>query len=315
MKRLIYLLCIVGILTAHSALAACSASSSSTSFGSLSSFSLASSSQIVESGTGFTCSGSVLSLLGTNTVTATFSSSANGSGTTPRLYNSGTGGYIPYTLCGDSACSSTYSIGGAKTWSSTSLLGLLGLFNSSDGTLPLYFKTTSGVNVPAGTYTDTLTLNWRYNICTLGLLGLCASDSGVATSTIMVTMIVTNDCAINSAPDINFGSAALPADFSHVSASLAIRCTANASYKVNLTSSNTPSGDWRRMAATTSSGTAYLQYQLLQSNGVVWTDSNPLSVTGTGNAQTVSYTALVNPSQTNQPVGNYSDTVTVTVTY
>ncbi|MFQ9621489.1 MAG: spore coat protein U domain-containing protein [Enterobacteriaceae bacterium] len=55
------------------------------------------------------------------------------------------------------------------SWSRTTLLELLGLFNSSDGTMPLYFRTTPGANVPAGTYTDVLTITWVYRFCYVGL--------------------------------------------------------------------------------------------------------------------------------------------------
>lgn len=315
MKRIMTSVLLLLCSWSSSVLADCTASSSSTSFGSISSFSVASTSQVVTSGTGFSCSGSLLSLLSTNTVTATVTSSANASGTTPRMYNSTSGSYVPYTICGDSACSTTYSVGGSKTWSSTTLLGLLGLFNASDGSLPLYMKTTSGVNVPAGTYTDTLTLNWNYSICFVGLLGLCVYTTGTGTSTITLTLIVTNDCAIDSAPDVAFGSAALPSSFSSVSSLLGIRCTLNAAYSVNLTSSNATSGDWRQMSATTTSGTSLLQYQLYQSDGTAWTASQNLSKTGSGATQSINYTAKINPDQTNQPAGSYSDTVTVTISY
>ena len=311
MRRMLMALIVLLSGWSGSLWAACTASSSSTDFGSVSSFTLASTAQVVETGTGFTCSGSALSLLSTNPVTGTLSSSANASGTSPQDYNSSTGSYIPYTICGDSACSTTYSIGSSKTWSSTSLLGLLGLFNASDGSLPLYLKSTAGVNVPAGTYTDTLTLNWSYSICFVGVLGICAYTTGTATSTIQIQFEVTNDCAIDSAPDLDFGSASLPASFSSVSSALAIRCTLNAAYSVNLASSNATSGDWRQM----SNGSSLLQYQLYQSDGTAWTPSNDLSETGTGIAQSINYSAKVNPDQTNQPAGSYSDTVTVTVTY
>jgi Uncharacterized secreted protein len=311
MKRVLVALIVLLSGWSGSLWAACTASSSSTDFGSVSSFTLASTAQVVETGTGFTCSGSALSLLSTNTVTGTISSSANASGTSPQAYNSSTGSYIPYTICGDSACSTTYSIGSSKTWSSTSLLGLLGLFNASDGSLPLYLKSTAGVNVPAGTYTDTITLNWSYSICFVGVLGICAYTTGTATSTIQIQFEVTNDCAIDSAPDLDFGSASLPASFSSVSSALAIRCTLNAAYSVNLASSNATNGDWRQM----SNGSSLLQYQLYQADGTAWTPSNDLSETGTGVAQSINYSAKVNPDQTNQPAGSYSDTVTVTVTY
>lgn len=311
MRRMLIVLTVLLSGWSGSLWAACTASSSSTDFGSVSSFTLARTSQVVETGTGFTCAGSALSLLSTNTVTATISSSANASGTSPQAYNSRTGSYIPYTICGDSACSITYSVGSSKTWRSTSLLGLLGLFNSSDGSLPLYLKSTAGVNVPAGTYTDTITLNWSYRICFVGVLGICAYITGTATSTIQIQFEVTNDCAIDSAPDLDFGIASLPASFSSVSSALVIRCTLNAAYSVNFGSSNATSGDWRQM----SNGSSLLQYQLYQPDGTAWTSSNDLSETGTGVAQSINYSAKVNPDQTNQPAGNYSDTVTVTVTY
>ena len=164
MRRILVALIVILSGWSGSLWAACTASSSSTDFGSVSSFTLASTAQVVETGTGFTCSGSALSLLSTNTVTGTISSSSHASGTTPQAYNSSTGSSIPYTICGDSACSTTYSIGSSKTWSSTSLLGLLGLFNSSDGSLPLSPNSTSCVLVPAGPYTVTLMLNSNYTI-------------------------------------------------------------------------------------------------------------------------------------------------------
>lgn len=289
----------------------CTAGSSSTSFGSLSSFTLASSPQQVESGSGFFCTGGLLTLLSTNTVTATISSSANASGMTPRLYNSSSNSYVPYSICSDSACSAIHNIGTSKTWSATTLVGLLGLFNAIDGSLPLYMRTPAGVNVTAGTYTDTLTLTWKYRICFVGVLGECVYTTGTGTSTVLLTLEVQNDCAIDSAPDIDFGRASLPASFATVSSALGIRCTRNAAYKVALTSATPGSGDWRQM----SNGSARLQYQLYQPDGTVWTAGHRLSATGTGNTQRINYTAQVNPDQDNQPAGIYRDTVTVTVTY
>lgn len=230
---LVLLFCLAGCPAAQ---AACTSSSSSGSFGTFSSFAVNSTAQNVQTSSGFTCSGSALSLLSTNTATATLSTSANAAAGVPRLYNAASGAYIPYTVCTDSGCSSTLTTGSSYTWSSTTLLGLLGLFNASDGTLPLYLKSTPGVNVPAGTYTDTLTLNWSYHICFVGLLGLCVYTDGTGTSVIQLSMIVQNDCAIDAAPDVDFGSAALPSEFSRLSSALGIRCTLNAAYTVDLSS-------------------------------------------------------------------------------
>ncbi|WP_244913741.1 Csu type fimbrial protein [Pantoea coffeiphila] len=301
------------LLSSGLSYAACSASSSTSTFGGISAFTFASSAQTITTGSGFACtSGSLVSLLAENTVTATISSSQHPVGTSPQLY-SATGASIPYSLCKDAACGTTYNVGSTITWTERSLLGLLGLFNAPDSTLPLYLRSSAGINIPAGVYTDTLLINWHYSICFLGVLGLCAYTTGDATSTITVTVTVINDCYIDSAPDVEFASAALPSEFKTVSSALSVRCTLNASYSVNLASATPTSGDWRQMVSTT--GNNYLQYQLYQAGGTAWTSTNNLSQTGSGTSQTINYTATINPTQASPPAGTYSDVVTVTVTY
>lgn len=295
--------------------AACTSSSSSSSFGTISSFTLASSPPTLESGSGFVCSGSLLSLLSTNTVTAQIASTTNASGTTPRLYNAQSGSYVPYTLCKDSGCSSTYNIGDSIGWSSTTLIGLLGLFNASDGSLPIYLRTASGVNVPAGTYIDTITLNWTYHICFIGVAGLCIYTDGTGTSTINVTLIVSNDCYIDNAPNVNFGTAALPSEFQTIRSALSVRCTRNATYSVNLASTNPIVNSWRQMQASVGGNNYQLQYQLYKPDGSLWNDNNNYTAIGNGASQSINYTATINPAQPNQPAGSYSEVVTVTVTY
>lgn len=61
--------------------------------------------------------------------------------------------------------------------------------------------------------------------------------------------------------------------------------------------------------------TAWLQYQFYQPNGSAWTENNNLSVTGSGAAQPANYILKINPTQSNQPAGTYTDTVLVTVSY
>ena len=303
------------LLVAHMCQASCSSSSSSGSFGTLSSFTLASTAQTIETGSGFTCAeDSVLKLLSSDTITATLASSAGESGDTPNMTSS-SGATIPYSICSASSCDETYAIGDTITWTPTTILGLLGLFDATDGTLPLYMHTSAGLNVPAGTYTDTLTINWNYSVCVIGVLGICVYTTGSSTSTVTLTAIITNDCTIEEAPDVSFGSEALPADFASVASALTIVCTKNAAYTVKLDSSNPVSGDWRQMSSTIDGSTYYLLYQLYQSDGTAWTSDNDQSETGTGENQTVNYTATVDSSQSNQPAGSYTDTVTVTVTY
>ncbi|WP_332460113.1 spore coat protein U domain-containing protein, partial [Pectobacterium atrosepticum] len=56
------------------------------------------------SGSGFRCTGSILSLASTNTITATIQSDSNPSGTTMRMRRGTSTDYVPYNLCMDSGC-------------------------------------------------------------------------------------------------------------------------------------------------------------------------------------------------------------------
>ena len=308
------LLLLLGLTS--NALAACSIKTSAPVIGPVDSFALNSAPQGVMAGAGFYCTPELVALNSTNTLSATLSS-ANKSNGIPRLLN-GAGDAIPYSVCSDASCSPAYLDGGVISWSRTTLLELLGLFNSSDGTMPLYFRTTPGANVPAGTYTDVLTITWVYRFCYVGLdllgIKICIPNNGTLTSTVNVSVKVTNVCYIDSAPDVEFTSAALPSGFSNYSGQLAIRCTKNAAYTINLTSTNASVGDWRQMSQPIANQpTAWLQYQFYQPNGSAWTENNNLSVAGSGAAQPANYTLKINPTQSNQPAGTYTDTVVISV--
>lgn len=292
--------------------AACTAASGSASFGSISSLALETTPQSVTVTNTFGCTGlsALFELAPDNLLNATFLTSANASGNTPRLYNAITGTYVPYSICNNTTCSSNYTLGSTINWYGNALTALL---NSSTANLPITLVTSSAVNVPAGVYTDTLTLRWNYNICT-GVFPLCNYTNGTPTTSIAVTLIVLNDCHIVSTPDVNFGSAGLPSQFNTVTSDVNVRCTLNANYGVTLISNNSSDGDWRQLTSSGSSGTHYLQYQVRDAQGnVITTDSQ--SFVGSGTPQSIPYTYVVNPNQTLQPAGTYTDTIIVTVSY
>ncbi|WEF10828.1 spore coat U domain-containing protein [Pectobacterium actinidiae] len=270
--------------------------------------------QIVTSGSGFRCTGSLLSLAGTNTITVTILADSNPSGTAMRMRRGTSTDYVPYSLCIDSGCGTLYEIGSTYTWSQTTFLGILGLFNSADGSIPIYIRTSIGNNVSAGTYTDTVTIKWDYRLCSLGLFGACIYEEGSTTSTLNITMNITNDCQITSAPNISFGTAAFPADFAAVNNSLGVRCTLLGAYTVKLVSTHPDDANWRRMTATVGGTPYYLQYQLYRTGNIAWTETNDYSGTGTGITQSIPYTARINASQASKPEGAYKDTVTINVT-
>ncbi|AKG71174.1 spore coat protein [Serratia fonticola] len=301
--------------------AGCTAPATAGSLGTQNSFDVSSTPLTTSVSSGLKCTGGLLNIGGTNTITATIGSTLHPNGTQPRLYSAATGQYLPYSLCQDGGCSTLYNQGSVITWSSTTALGLLGLFTGPSSTLPIFIRPQMNSNLAAGTYTDTIPIAWTWNICSvaIGTL-LCLADTGsIPTgSYINLSLVVSNYCYIDSAPNVGFGSAALPSGLTTiVSNTLSVRCTLNASYSVNLTSSVASSGQYRQMAYTApvSGTTSYIQYQLFKGDGTVWTAATNSNATGAGTSQSFPYTASVNLSQNNQPAGSYSDTVTVTVAY
>ncbi|MBI7313420.1 Csu type fimbrial protein [Pseudomonas aeruginosa] len=307
--------CLLGFATLCASpllLAACTTSSGTGNFGSLSSFAVASTAQTITGTTGFKCTGSLLSFFSTNTIDVTMTSSANPQGTTPRLRNAITGTYLPYNICRDSNCNTTYNLGSRAQWTSRNFVGILGFFNSSNGALPLYFRLPTGTTLPAGTYTDTITLNWAWHLCSAGALGICFYDDGSAISTVNLTLMVLNDCFIDSAPDVSFGNAALVSAFTTVNQNIGVRCTLNATYTIGFDNGNNFSGGWRRML----NGANAIQYNLYKpGDSTIWSLDNPQRRRGTGSAQTIPYRAIVNPAQRNVPAGIYRDTVRIILTY
>lgn len=305
--------------------AVCTAAPATVNLGTASSFSVAASSQQVVSSTGFSCSGSgVLTLITTNTVTATIQSATNSLGTQPRLRSAATGDHIPYVLCRDASCNQTFPVGTQITWSSTTLLGLLNLFSGPGGTLPIYVRTLPGTQVAAGTYQSTVTLSWNWNICSIGALNLCLTrDTGTASSTIQISLIVTPDCEI-AAPSVNFGSEALVSSFDAVTQSLSIRCSKGAAYTVGVDNGIHALNGVRRL----SNGANFIEYDVYYpaASNSRWGRTaperrssseatlNPGSYTGII-AQGYTYRAAVNPNQPTPPGGTYTDTLTIDVQF
>ena len=176
-----------------------------------------------------------------------------------------------------------------------------------------------GANVPAGTYTDSITVNWNYaNICEGVAVGSgCVGNnrSGDVDRTLVVQLVVINDCTI-TAPDINFGSAPLPSGFSTVSQSISLNGTKGITYTVGLDPGGYINGTRRQMA----SGTNRLQYNIFKADSSVWGSVGTARVSGLPVAdgltlQTIPYTATVYPDQPNVPTGTYSDSVKVDVQF
>jgi spore coat protein U-like protein len=263
---------------------------------------------------GFACNGSIISLLSANYARATMTS-ANGF-----KLSAGGSDTISYTVSADAAGTYKFTQGGSIDYMNASLLSLLGILNGGAFAPNIYVGPTGTPNVAAGTYTDTLTVQWAWNVCHgVGVGGVCLlPETGTGTATILVSIIVTSDCRI-SAPALSFGSAPLASSFAAVDQAVAVDCTKGSVYKVSFTVGNAGSArPWRAM----SDGSGHqLQYNIYRTDGTtIWDETNPqtASTPGTGATtptQMQSYRARINPSQITPPAGHYTDTVSVVVSF
>lgn len=259
------------------------------------------------------CNGAIITLLPSDYARAT-AASTNGF----RL-KSAAGNSIGYRLSADGAGSVAFTQGSTINYFDSSLLSLLTILSSSSFVPTMYAAPIETPNVPAGTYTDTVTIAWNWRICHgLGIGGVCIlQETGSATTTITISLIVSADCRI-IAPPVSFGTAPLAGSFAPVAQAVAVDCTKGTGYKVAFTSgASGASRPWRAM----SDGAGHaLQYNLYRPDGTtIWDETNALvaSTPGTGAttpSQLFPYVARINPAQA-VPAGSYSDTVSVVVTF
>ncbi|MFI8418178.1 Csu type fimbrial protein [Serratia sp. NPDC078593] len=297
------------LLAGQHAFADCAVSNGTVNMGTNSSFSVYNTPIRAQGTGGLSCSGLGLTLLTQNTVSVNILSTSNNM----FLANTdGSGDKIPYQIYPDANYQYPFSVGQTIDYSALNLISLI--FVSSSISIPLYIQTTAGANVRAGTYTDTINLSWTYRICGIGILGLCLAWTGNnVPGTVSLTAVVTKDCLIGNAPNVNFGSMAMVGQFNAITQSITLTCTKTEGYNTYFTHGNNPVSGWRQMK----SGTAnFLQYQIyLPNSTTVWDSNNKQSGAGTGLSQSISYKAAVNTAQSERPIGTYQDNVSFVVEY
>lgn len=320
MRRLLLL---VLLFCSGQAWSACTVSTTNGAFGTVTSFVLNATAQSTTANLILQCD-ATLNLLTNDSATLTLigaSATATNRGVMKRTDDATVADTIPIRVCGQANCANNSEavIGGTGyTWSGPTLLALLG---SKTYTLPLYFMTVPGQNVSAGPYRVTLNFSVAYNICAVGLLGLCSTAQvGTASTSTQITGTITNDCTTISAPNVNFGSAPLVRTFPTISQSIAITCTKGSTYTVGINNGLYANGSVRNMA----SGSNRLSYEIYKAGttsrwGSVgaerWSSGVSSQVSTDGLLRTYNYTAQVLASQTTPPGGTYSDTLTVDITF
>lgn len=136
---------------------------------------------------GLDCSGALLTLASDNRITATVRS-RNGFS----LRRDGSEAEVSYLASAAPDGSFPYSQGGSINHTNRTLIGILGIGNSSDVRLPISLSSFKGNGLVSGTYVDVITIDWNWRVCEgLNLLVLCLFyDQGSARTTYTIRMQV-----------------------------------------------------------------------------------------------------------------------------
>ncbi|AHL75371.1 spore coat U domain-containing protein [Stutzerimonas stutzeri] len=307
-------------LLATPARANCATFSADSSLGTISSLALVGNSQRGAAAGGFVCTGS-LQLLSTAFIRVSLVNSDF------KLVGS-QGGTVPFNVFVDPGYTRALQPGQSAEFGATNLLNLGG----TGAGVPLYLTTTPGANVPAGTYTGTVTLRWHWAVCDLGLVGICSWyrspgvvqpcplglvcgtpsnwGEGVLT-TVRVTLIVTKACQIVSLPAVDLGRKALVSQFTEVSQTLSVRCTNTEGFTLSFGNGQNYQAPWRQMAF----GNNRLRYNIYGTDKSMLTPSRTLDAIGTGLNQGFQVQIQVDPNQKDVPPGTYVDNVVLTLSY
>ncbi|UPG86157.1 spore coat U domain-containing protein [Luteibacter aegosomatis] len=206
-------------------------------------------------------------------------------------------------------------------------IGILSNGAQITGSLPVYGRVSAAQGtLSPGNYTGTLTSSLTYShndaLLSLGLPPATCTSGGtggpftVAGPTMTVTASVAPKCTFGAATDLLFGNVpGLLTAATDQTSLLRITCTNRAAYQLGLDNGANASGTQRRMAA----GGAFVNYELYKDSQrtLRWggtLNSDTLSRSGTGTEETVTVYGRV-PAQAAVAAGNYSDLITVTVTY
>lgn len=302
---------------------ACTVSpSTSANFGNISSFAITNTPHdtSAQPNAGAVCRGSVLGLavVSDQWIRATVTSANQG-----ELVNVASGDAIPFRIFALASENEEIFLNTTYNYFNSVLIDLLGLLGGQNVDIPMEFRTQPTANVAAGTYTDTLTVNWNWRICNLGALLCLSYRTGSGTNTITINLTVTPDCAIQ-APDLNFGSSPLIAGFDPVTQTIDITCTKGSDYSVGLSDGQHPAANIRRME----NNGHYLEYQLYKgtTGNDRWgntgserrpsssADNNPGTPSGI-TSQGFTYRGNILPGQNTPPAGTYTDMIVVDVIF
>lgn len=260
---------------------------------------------------GFGCTG-VINLLVSQTIKATLQSSSNGL----RLRRVGGGELIPYQLFPTSAYGTPLGVGQTWDFSTTDVLGLL---SGPGGTLLLYVRVpVGGLDIPQGTYQDTVTFTWDVDVCAVGALTcLVPSYRGTGTSTVTVLLEVQKACSV-SASNVNLGSIALLSQPSTQQGAVYVSCSLGEGYQLGFDNGDHANGSQRRFYNATTN--QFISYQILKTDNTEWHNTwgsgdvvSALGAGHSGGGASHLFNVRINTGQTTPAPAIYTDRVRVQV--
>ena len=139
-----------------------------------------------------------------------------------------------------------------------------------------------------------------------------AAHAVTATNTFQARITIQADCEVTSPTDLDFGTSGLLNNNIDTSSTFNVKCTNGVGYTIDLGNGANASGTQNRMT----NGTEFVNYETYQDSArtQLWDAANTVAATGTGVDQSYTVYGRV-PPQATPSAGNYTDTVTITVTY
>ncbi|KVG36948.1 spore coat protein U domain-containing protein [Burkholderia ubonensis] len=245
---------------------------------------------------------------------------------TPRALTNGAN-QMQYDLYQDAGYAQSWGAVASGTTPMSVTLTRPGVGTTANANLTVYGRiapsqpTVPTVNNSSTVYTQTFAGNqasYSYNFAVLGIPPTpCASQASAGTFSYAANATVVNDCFI-SATNVAFPAAGVLASPLTATGSISAQCTNGDAYQIALNAGG--SGNVAARTMQRSGGGGAVGYQLYQDAGhtTPWGDgtggTSMATGTGSGLAQSVTIYGRV-PAQTTPAPGNYSDTITATISF
>lgn len=219
----------------------------------------------------------------------------SGAATTDRRM-SGAGGALRYNLFSDA--------GYAIDWGNTTATGMVtGRATGAQQFLTVYAQLAGQQYAPAGSYTDTITATIS------GSFAASSMQLSVGANVVKACTVTASSLAFGSYTGSQLDS----------TATISAQCTSGATYQIGLDPGTAPGATvtHRKMLGP---GAAVLSYNLYSNSGrsVNWGNTpgaDTVAGSGSGGVQALTVYGQIPAGQSSLTPGNYTDTVTVTLTY